>query len=265
MWLCLLLWQEGTEPKAYIKPQYSKENIELLINKKVLTENDYKLLFRQTGLGPAAVDFLRSNNRQQELGELQALFFAEVEVECEANTIISKEERIEEVKLPIKDRGRAKIPYVEAGDILITFNCHAFGWRNGHAALVVEAEDRLALAARVRGTDSSIGAMAHWERYPSFAVLRLKGASKEQRAEIAAYAAENLIDVPYRLEAGVWERVWKSEKEAALSGTQCAHLIWYTYQHFGYNLDSDGGVIVTPRDLYESPLLEVIQIYGMNI
>lgn len=277
----LILWQESVETQAYVRPEYPMESIELLINKNFLAGEDYKLLFQQTGLSTAAVDFLRTNNRQQELLELQQLFFADVEVGCEANTIISKEERIEEVKLPIKDRGRVKIPHLEEGDILITFNCHAFGWRNGHVALVVDDEERLALEARVLGTDSSIGAMAHWERYPSFAVLRLKGVSKELRSEVAAYAAENLVDVPYRLEAGIWKRMKtlimgkheqlledeegmiQNEIPAVLSGTHCAHLIWYAYEQFGYDLDSDGGVIVTPRDIYESPFLEIIQIYGM--
>ena len=260
---CLVLWNEGTERQVYVKPDYEKKSIGHLLDKEILEDTDYKLLFLQTGLGRTAVDFLRINNRQQELEELQDLFFAEVEVKCKANTIVTREERIAEVKLPIKDRGRVDIPYLEKGDILITFNCHALGWRNGHAAMVVDAEERLAVEARMLGTDSSIGSMAHWERYPSFAVLRLNGISKEQREKIADYAAENLVDVPYRLESGIWERIWKNEKEEALTGTHCAHLIWYAYQNFGYDLDSDGGIVVTPRDLYESPLLEIIQIYGM--
>lgn len=259
----LILWQESAEGQVRTKPEYPKENIDFLVDKVSLEQGDYEKLFQQTGLSPAAVDFLRTNNRQRELPELQNLFFADLEVKCEKNTIITCEERIEEVKAPIKDRGRVQIPYLENGDILITFNCHALGWRNGHAAMIVDADERLSLEARVLGTNSSIASMAHWERYPSFAVLRLKGASKEQRSEVAAYAAENLNDVPYRLEAGILERT--KEGSTMVSGTHCAHLIWYAYKNFGFDLDSDGGVIVTPRDLYESPLLEVVQIYGMSL
>lgn len=257
----LTLWTTSVETQAHIAPAYPHQNIDQLLQKEKLNESDYRLLFEQTGLNKAAVNYLFSQNRQLELLQLQKYFFANVKVACNANTIITREERIEELQLPEEeyniDRTRVSIPYVEAGDILITFNCHAFGWRNGHAALVVDGENRLALEARVLGTDSAIMSMAHWERYPSFAVLRLKDATKEQRQEIADYAAEHLVDIPYRLEAGIWERT-------AISGTHCAHLVWYAYQQFGYNLDSDGGIIVTPRDLYESSKLEIVQIYGMH-
>ena len=268
----LTLWTTSAETRAHIAPAYPQENIDTLLQKEKLNESDYQLLFQQTGLSKSGVDYLFSQNRQQELLQLQKYYFAKVKVACNANTIITREERIEELQLPAEeyniynpgrsgtseliDHTRVSIPYVEAGDILITFNCHAFGWRNGHAALVVDGEKRLALEARVLGTDSAIMSMAHWERYPSFVVLRLKDATKEQRQEIADYAAEHLVNIPYRLEAGIWER-------AAISGTHCAHLVWYAYQQFGYDLDSDGGIIVTPRDLYESANLEIVQIYGM--
>jgi len=280
----LTLWTTSAETRAYIAPAYPQENIDMLLQKEKLNESDYQLLFQQTGLSKSGVDYLFSQNRQQELLQLQKYYFANVKVACNANTIITREERIKELQLPEEeyniynlgrsgtsesiDRTRVSIPYVEAGDILITFNCHAFGWRNGHAALVLDGEKRLALEARVLGTDSAIMPMAHWERYPSFAVLRLKDATKEQRQEIADYAAEHLVNIPYRLEAGIWEWTKNSATGAGatevLSGTHCAHLVRYAYQQFGYDLDSDGGIIVTPRDLYESAKLEIVQVYGMH-
>ena len=33
---------------------------------------------------------------------------------------------------------------------------------------------------------------------------------------------------------------------------------------FGYDLDSDGGRLVTSADLLHSDLLEVVQVYGMD-
>lgn len=261
------------EAKAHIRPAYPQEDISLLLDAEKLARQDYELLFCQTGLSKSAVDALRKQGRQQELLNQQQLFFADLEVDCEANTFVSREERIDKVKTPLGEAERVPIPYVEEGDILITFNSHALGWRNGHAAMVVDAEAGRTLEARVLGMDSKVMSMSHWERYPSFAVLRLKGVTKERRAEIAAYAMQTLTDIPYRLEAGIVERVkvtvqgmlgmaGASEKKVP-SGTHCAHLIWYAYQHFGYNLDSDGGVVVTPCDIYESSYLEIIQIYGM--
>lgn len=253
-----ICWK-NIEDGAHVAPNYPQENIEAVLSKEMLDEQDYVLLFNQTGLSPAAVDFLFAKNRQQELLEIQELLFADVEIKCKANSILTREERLK--------KRRVLIPYVENGDILISLNSHALGWRNGHAAMVVDAEKRLVLEAQVLGTNSTVMSMSHWETYPSFVILRLKDVAKEQRAEIAANAVETLNDIPYRLEAGVIEklknRIWVNANESvSLSGTHCAHLVWYAYQEFGYDLDSDGGIIVTPHDLLESPYLEVIQIYG---
>lgn len=271
----LFLWGTVAENQARHTPNYDMVNIEEYLYKKVLSEEDYIVLFRQTGLARAAVDFLRAEGREEELLTLQEKFFAEVPIECKENTMISKEERIagnsiieDSVTIsakralePEQDR-YADIPYVENGDILITFNSHVFGWRNGHAAIVVDAEKRLILEARVLGSDSTVTSMEHWERYPSFVVLRLQNADCEKRTEIADFARTQLVDMPYRLTAGWGEWMYP---ETLTRGTHCAHLVWQTYKQFGYNLDSDGGMIVTPHDIYESSLLEVIQVYGMPI
>lgn len=49
-----------------------------------------------------------------------------------------------------------------------------------------------------------------------------------------------------------------------LFGMQCAYLVWYAWNHFGYDLDSDGGHFVTSADLLHSDLLEVVQVYAME-
>ena len=48
----------------------------------------------------------------------------------------------------------------------------------------------------------------------------------------------------------------------SVRGTQCAHLVWLAYAAYGYDIDSNGGLIVTPKDIAESELFEVVQIYG---
>ena len=289
--LAIGIWWDCVERQAHRKPEYAKESILHLLQKengKVqyselqngelqhgLSASDYSLLCAQTGLSKVAIDAMYEQGRKQELLILQEKLFADVQIACNANTIISREEKLKDTT--------ACIPYVENGDILISFNCHAIGWRNGHAAIVVDADNRQTLEARVLGSNSKIISMSHWEKYPSFVVLRLKGVSRQERQQIAEYAKENLVDVPYRLEAGIVEGItgwgqgfiqgWiqgsmlqKDEgAEVAVSGTHCAHLVWSAYNEFGYNLDSDGGLIVTPHDIYQSPYLEVIQIYGMPL
>ena len=95
----------------------------------------------------------------------------------------------------------------------------------------------------------------------------------------AQYAKNYLQDIPYHLLAGVGERLFAdgvsivtvhtTEENGAvgvpvsqLKGTQCAHLVWYAYKQVGIDLDSDGGILVTPYDIQNSPYLEVVQSYG---
>lgn len=136
------------------------------------------------------------------------------------------------------------------------------------------------------GTNSKISPISKWSTYPSFLVLRLKDEYRKRAADkeidlpeqIAAYASKELVDVPYLLVAGIMERSFPERittveaagqtaeqtamKDKALKGTQCAHLVWYAYKQFGIDLDSDGGVIVTPFDIQNSEYLDIIQTYG---
>ena len=150
---------------------------------------------------------------------------------------------------------------LEDGDILITPCSHSFGWRNGHAAIVVDAENGETLESVVLGTKSSLQSLEKWELYPCVMVFRLKGVSEEIRCEIAQNAKENLCNIDYGLEMGFLFPAYGAEMTEK---THCAHLVWYAYRSYGYDLDADGGRIVTPKDLSESPLLEPVQVVGAN-
>ncbi len=250
-------WTAAAEKRAHYTPEYPMEDLEAYLRKKELSEEEYIHLFCQTGLGKAAIDELITRGDYERISKLQQDFFKEAKVCCEPNTIISREE----IQVCSSEDLLVEIPVVENGDILITFNCHVLGWRVGHAGIVVDAENRQTLEARVLGSDSAVMSLEHWRKYPSFAVLRLRGATKEERQQIAEYAAAHLAGIPYRLMAGIL--TMPSQEEVA--GTQCAHLVWYSYMHYGYNLDSNGGRVVTPQNLFDSPLLEVVQVYGMDI
>ncbi len=270
----LVLWSYSAEKDVHFTPDYPMEDITPYLEKETLGETEYEILYWQTGLTALAVDCLREQNKSEELLSVQERFFAEVETTCEWNWFIFGE------TLRHPENNAEAFPALEDGDILITFNSHFFGWRNGHAAIVVDAEAGRTLEALTLGRDSAILSVDDWMDRPSFAVLRLSGASKQEREEIASYAEKELVELPYRLSAGIWESggfgvkstAFGAQEETAemdgaaseISGTQCAHLIWYAYRQFGYDLDSDGGLLVTPRDLYESPLLEIVQIYGLN-
>lgn len=84
---------------------------------------------------------------------------------------------------------------------------------------------------------------------------------KEFREQVAEYAKENLLGVKYSFAVGILS---KKYNEDSFTRTQCAHLVWYAYRHFGVDLDSNGGLVVTPPEMANSPYVEVVQIYGFD-
>lgn len=271
-------WTARAERYAHYTPEYARLDIVPILQKENLKEADYKLLFLQTGITQAGVVELREKGKQSALLLLQERFFADVELECLRSNLIVQSERLVSANVQAID-AEFSLPTIQNGDILISFSGHVFGWRNGHAAIVVDAEKGLTLEATTLGSVSRFCDIEKWAEYPCFALLRLKGITAEDGAEIAEYAGENLVGISYRLlsfagdgkvatSSGIRRKSLAEEVEEsvqeALNGTHCAHLVWTAYAHFGYNLDSDGGLVVTPRDIFDSDLLEVVQIYGLN-
>ena len=247
-------WSYWCEKDAHADPAVQRVLLEVPAEGEEWTEEALRLAESQTGLGIAGILQLEREGRLAELPLLQEAYFSPVQVRCVPNSILTKEEYL------VNERGEAvsgmPIAVVEDGDILITCCSHALGWRNGHAAIVTDASKRQVLEAQVLGSPTVYASVDRWECYPAFLVLRLKGVSKEERARAAEVAKREMAGLPYRLSAGLW-----NQKE--LNGTQCAHLVWYAYRQIGYDLDGDGGRIVTPADLAKSELLEVVQRYGM--
>jgi uncharacterized protein YycO len=46
--------------------------------------------------------------------------------------------------------------------------------------------------------------------------------------------------------------------------THCSDIVWKVFQSIGIDLDSDGGKIVTPHDISQSPYLYEVQSYGFS-
>lgn len=289
--LFLYNWTVEAARTAHVEPKVEMCDIGEILQRKEgeasLSEVDRRLLCEQTGLGEAVVERLILAGREQELFDIQNIYFAPVVVEEFRTTPLTVSEWLAEDS-GFGNKGMSIVD-IRDGDILITKNSRFLGWRNGHAGLVVDAEKGLVLEAIMLGSPSQLCRIEKWESYPSFLVLRLREefemlrdadgnlrntmniaegdytdgtldttkdtTSKTMAEDIADYASQHLVGVPYQLLAGVWE-------EESLSGTQCAHLVWYAYKQFGIDLDSDGGLFVTPYDIQNSPYLEVVQSYG---
>lgn len=143
---------------------------------------------------------------------------------------------------------------LQDGDILVTDSTYCFSFRHGHAALVVDAEQGITLEAFGVGTKSKYSLVSNWKRYPHVLVLRLK-ASEEVTQAIAQYAKQNLTEIPYRISTGMID---DKDMNGDYWGTQCAHLVWAAYFSQGYDIDGDGGWLVTPEDFLKSELLWIV-------
>lgn len=223
--------------------------------KVTLTETtDHETMFLQTGLGRSAVDKLLSEGAFQLILDAQTRFFDPPQTACVPLLgWFTREDRLESAGTQLVD--------LQPGDILLTLSTHTAGWRHGHAGLVIDGDT--VLECVTLGTDSALMGIGHWNRYSNYAVLRLKGITPELQDEITAFALETLTGVPYRLTAGLWGEKSLDPEEAGF-GLHCAYLVWYAYYRFGYDLDSDGGRLVSTADLLQSDLLEVVQVYGMD-
>lgn len=217
-------------------------------------EYDYRAIFLQTGLGRPAVDKLLSTGDFDTILAAQDAFFRPPKSKCTPLLgWFTREDRLELPGTPLVD--------LQPGDILITLSAHTAGWRHGHAGLVIQ--DGTTLESIVLGTDSTLASSAHWHTYSNYAVLRLKNVTPELQQQIVDYSLENLLGVPYRLTSGLLFSKAPAPDEGYF-GLYCSYLAWYAWNQFGYDLDSDGGRLVTAYDLLHSDLLEVVQLYGMD-
>ena len=258
---CITLSASLIEPQAHIAPDYPKIDIREMLSKELLSKSDYDCLFLQTGLARSAIDELRVNHpdsTQRILG-FQGNFFSDIQYVCEKNSPISSEESVVDIN------GRyingTQFASLHNGDILITKASHTYGWRNGHAALVVDAEKGLTLESVVLGTDSCVQDIGKWTNYPNFIQLRLRNSSEDLMNRITQSAVIHLKNIPYDLTIGILSPKFKNSEQ--IRKTHCSHLVWTAFRNFCYDLDSDGGGLVTPKDIANSPYLEVVQVFGV--
>ena len=265
--LILLVVLQG--PFAHRKPpfvpDYPMEDLSPILDRDALSREDYDTLFLQTGLARPAVDHLLElgDAGKQQIGYIQSQFFAPVNVVCDPLC----GEFTKEDHLTGPDGEHAWAPPIadlETGDIVLTFSTHSFGWRHDHAGLVVDGDgDGVTLEAVLIGTDSAQVPAWHWRNYSNYLVLRLKDRTPELAQAVADFALEHLDGVPYHLTSGLFGDK-APDPDGDWFGVQCDYLVWYAYQALGYDLDGDGGRLVTTDDLARSPLLEVVQVYGVD-
>ncbi len=251
-----------TGSTGYIHPEYDKADITGILAKEVLSDDDYRELFYQTGLGKIAVDEILKDevSGKEKILKFQEDFFKECNVLTEKQALIVNYEYI------VDEEGQTMhwfdlAPY-ENGYVIVTRSTHTLGWRHGHAGIVTDADKQEVLEALLLGSDSTLQSINGWRSRPSFIMLKLKDAPEETLDEIAEYAKNNMLDVPYSLMVGLTSK--KNPEPENIKHTHCSHIVWYPFMRFGYDVDSNGGWLVTPKDIANSDLFEVVQIYGVD-
>ena len=235
---------------SHWKPNYKKIEIFPLLEKTERTKEDYEVLYKQTGLTKLAIDGFLSKGEKKKIQVIQNRYFEDYEVISNSFAPFTYTEEID---------GSGILASLEEGDILITLSVYTSFFRYGHCALVVDAENETVVECVSIGENSEETSADFFTNYANFLVFRPK-MSKETRKEVAVYARNNLIDLPYDLTTGVLSPKFKETPIVS----QCAHLVWYAYKRFGLDLDANGGAIVLPYDLAKSPNLELVQSFGIN-
>lgn len=232
------------ENKAYYLPEYPFEEVSF--------SSGEDEIFKYTGLSPRASSDIFESKKLSQLYKLNKLYFEKPEIEKEY--ILYPTTAQESVKAPIP-----LAPLCD-GDILYTPNTHTLDWRHGHTAIVTDAEKGIILEHMSIGNTTVLSYAEKWGNYPAFAILRYPDEKTAKKA--VEFAKEKLTDVPYSIFAGLIEK--DKSKNDEISSSHCSHIVWQAYKAVGVDLDSNGGRIVTPKDVAKSDKLKLVQIFGLN-
>lgn len=242
----------NTLQKFYMVP-YERTDISDLIRNENISEEDFDEVFRQTGVSPAAAKELVKNKEFHILDRLNDLYFQMPDVNKEYIVYpVTAQERNSLQRTPMVN--------LKKGDILITFNTHTLNWRHGHCGIVLDGEEGIMLEHMSVGETSCRSLAEDWRSYPGFVVLRYPDEEISKKA--AEYAEKHLLNIRYSVFAGIIKK--DKSNETIPKYSHCSHIVWQAYKAAGVDIDANGGIVVTPKNLAMSDKLEIVQIYGIN-
>lgn len=232
-------------------PNYPRQDLSAVLAKEEWSDEDYDLIYRQTGLTRAYFEGLDARPDEEFILRCQNDLFFEGEYEHDADTFGTAHDYFPNEYFAMVE--------LEPGDVLISASVHTMGWKNGHAALVVGGSS--VLQAFGVGTVSDIVSPSWFRRAANFMVLRPK-LEKSEADRVVSWALENMNGVEYSLFTGIFSPKDQTDDPR---DTQCAHLVWQAYYACGYDIDSTGGPVVSPKNIANSDLFEVIQVNGFDL
>ncbi len=237
-----------------------RTDLSFLAEKQTITESDYALIFRQTGLGKPAVDALRGT--EDFLSEL-VRFQEQLQMKygCRRGFVFFPTTTAE---LLVEESGlhRALIlPPLEDGDILLTKSTKTMLFRHGHAAICVDGENKKVAEGMTFGSPSVISDIDSWTSYATLLIIRPR-IEEETIQKAVDFTKEKLVQVPYGLGVGLLKK--DKSQMPFVDATHCSHLVWQAYKAVGVDIDSDRGWLVTPRDISRSDQFEVVFSFGFG-
>ncbi len=236
------------------RPDYAKVDISPIVySEDALTEEEYDLLYHQTGLTKLAVDDMREDMQgRAKILTIQEVFFADYKVKSRRFNPYTYLEEL--------DGGRTELCDLKDGDIIITSTTRVTWYRYGHATLVVDGENKRIAESLGPGVKSNVNKSASTlTNLANFIVLRPK-VDEAVKAEVVNYVKTEMSGIEYDIFRGIFSEKFPEK----LTSTQCAHFVWYAYKKFGVDLDSTGGAVVKPRDMFLSDQVEIVQAYGFD-
>lgn len=240
----------------FFVPDTMRIDIEPLLKQTTLSREDYNTLYYQTGLTQPMIDILKEKpDFKATLLRFQENYFKEQNI---VKTDMTPFTKIDEVHDASGNQiaGFELAPY-ENGYIFLSKSTYTYNWRHGHTGLVIDSVRGKMLESLEPFTVSMEQNASKWAYYPTFKMMRLKDVDQSVSDDIALYASTFMQGIPYNILA------MKTNKPIPTS-THCSHIIWHTFKQFGIDLDSSGGIFVSPGDIGRSPHLETLQIYGFD-
>ncbi len=232
---------------------YEKQDISALLNKEALNEAEYATLYRQTGLTRLGVDSMRASDEGKErILSVQRAFFANPKVKSNHFAPFTY--------MDVLVGARTAFCSLQDGDIIVSASTRVSWWRYGHACIVVDAERGLIAESIAPGSQSALANISVCDFLADFLVLRPK-VSAQIKEQVCDYIIDNMLGLPYRFTVGILS----TKSPQTLTATQCAHFVWYAYDKFGVDLDSNGGGLVKPRDIALSKEVELVQAFGFDL
>lgn len=241
---------------SVFKPDYAQlSQLEMtqILQKSSLTDEDYATLYAQTGLSKVGIqrELKRGNDGIAKILSLQENYFFDYQVDNRHVGPFMCSDYL-------ANNQTSTVVTLEGGDIIITSTTHLSGWRMGHSAIAL-SPTTLA-EATMYGRYSHTSGITSLSRRANFIVLSPKEdlIDSTKKAEIAKFVRSDLLGLPYDITIGLFS------PKNSINATHCSHMIWYAYNHFGFDIDSDRGMFVSPQDFLKSEFLEVVQVFGFD-